>query len=73
MLIQFIEEKLLRRKRSSNVVETLLIDLSAVLVWRGTWGLMDEYLFPTHPNFSFLFSIFLGLGIVLFLRQSSKS
>lgn len=36
-----------------------------ILVWRGLWGLMDLYLFPGHPEFSYILSIALGFFILL--------
>lgn len=69
MIVKFIEDRLFKRKRSSTVIETLLIDLSAVFVWRGTWGLMDKYLFPNYPDFSFIFSIIVGATLILAIRQ----
>lgn len=73
MLIHFIETRFLRRKRKpSPVLETVLIDLSAVLLWRGTWGLMDTYLFPTQPVFSFYFSILLGALLIVTIRQITQ-
>ncbi len=73
MFIQYLEERILKRKKRSNIIETLLLDLSAVFVWRGTWGLMDKYLFPTHPDVSFIFSILLGVTLVLLIRQFSRT
>jgi hypothetical protein len=73
MLIQYIEERFLKKKRRSNILETLLLDLSAVFVWRGTWGLMDKYLFPTHPDISFIFSILLGIALVFIIRQYNRT
>ena len=73
MLIQYLEERFVKRKKRSPIVETLLLDLSAVFVWRGTWGLMDKYLFPTHPDLSFVFSILLGIALVITIRQLSRT
>ena len=72
MIIDFLEDRFFKRKKQNTVVETLLIDLSAVLVWRGTWGLMDKYLFPNHLDLSLIFSIVLGIALVFVLRYFNK-
>jgi hypothetical protein len=72
MIIDFLEDRFFKRKKQNTVVETLLIDLSAVLVWRGTWRLMDKYLFPNHLDLSLIFSIVLGIALVFVLRNFNK-
>jgi hypothetical protein len=72
MIIDYLENRFFKRKKQNTILETLLLDLSAVLVWRGTWGLMDKYLFPNHLDLSLLLSIALGIGLVLVLRYLNK-
>jgi len=72
MIINFLEERFFsNRRKKTNVIQTLLIDLSAVFVWRGTWGLMDKYLFPTHPDLSFIVSILVGIFLIITIRQAN--
>lgn len=46
----------------------MLIVVGVVAVWRGLWGLMDMYLFPSDPEVSFLVSLALGL-LLLWLND----
>ncbi len=52
-----------------------LLGLSAVVtVWRGLWGLMDEYLFPNNYKLSLWVSVFWGillLGAMDILQNES--
>ncbi|PIN81207.1 hypothetical protein COV13_02050 [Candidatus Woesearchaeota archaeon CG10_big_fil_rev_8_21_14_0_10_32_9] len=46
----------------------LLIGLSVVSFWRGAWGIMDTYLFPTNYELSSWVSIIIGL-IILYVTH----
>lgn len=45
---------------------TLVVILAIIMLWRGVWGLLDTYLFPGSPVFSYLVSIALG-ALILYL------
>lgn len=45
---------------------TLVVILAIIMLWRGVWGLLDTYLFPGSPMFSYLVSIALG-ALILYL------
>jgi|GEM_PF-2381747 hypothetical protein len=47
----------------------LLLGVSAILIWRGVWGLFDIYLFPDDPIVSFSISIIAGLLLVLIINN----
>lgn len=68
MLINFVEKFILRHKAKRPVSEALLIDLAAILLWRGVWGLLDLYLFPERPEMSFVFSILVAVVLMISLR-----
>jgi hypothetical protein len=55
--------KLFKSKRKLLLVFSGVFGV--ILVWRGIWGLMDLYLFPDHPEFSYLLSIIFGFFILL--------
>lgn len=57
---------LFTKKKSSpkHFVTILLTAFAVVLVWRGMWGIMDQYLFPDQPMLSYLISLLLGLFIL---------
>ena len=42
----------------------LLAVVAVVMMWRGIWGLLDEYLLPKNPKLSNLISFLIGLVIV---------
>lgn len=54
-----------RNKKDKLLVKALMIGLAVIAFWRGAWGLMDIFLFPQYPVFSYIFSIILGMGILL--------
>ena len=49
------------------LLSTVLISPLVVSYWRGTWGLMDLFVFPDRPDYSSYVSLFSGLvGILVF-------
>lgn len=48
----------------------IVIVLAIIMFWRGTWGLLDTYLFPGNPTLSYLVSIALG-ALILYLDNFS--
>jgi hypothetical protein len=56
-------EQLKSRYPTYNVI---VIILAIIMLWRGFWGLLDTYLFPGSPTFSYLVSIILG-AVILYL------
>lgn len=72
MLINFIERRLFRAKRERTFWQAIAIDVSAILLWRGLWGMMDLYIFPDHQEMSFIFSAAIGLVMLLVLRPYVK-
>ena len=48
----------------------LIIAIGIVLIWRGVWGLLDIFLFPSIPVLSF--SVSIALGVVLLLVHEPK-
>lgn len=72
MLIDFLEQRFFKRSRRRTVWQSLAIDMSAILLWRGLWGLMDLYIFPGHQELSFLFSALAGLAMLFWLRPYVK-
>ena len=48
---------------SANVI---VIIFAIIMLWRGVWGLLDTYLFPGSPTFSYLTCITIG-AVILYL------
>ncbi len=60
------------KKRKSKIMFAILIAFAVILFWRGSWGLMDEYLFPSNYRLSLWTSLFLGLIILILTRHAIK-
>lgn len=59
------------KKITKDVFYTILIAFAIISFWRGAWGLMDLYLFPSHKILSFLASILVGI-IILYSTENLK-
>ena len=59
-------KKFCRHISKNKLFLTILEAVAFVTIWRGTWGLLDKYLFPNSPQTSYLTSISIGL-ILLFI------
>ncbi len=57
-------------KKTHPNANAVIIVLGIIMLWRGVWGLLDEYLFPGNPTLSHLLSILLGV-LVLYLDDFS--
>ncbi|BAF69202.1 hypothetical protein [Nitratiruptor sp. SB155-2] len=52
----------------SRGIAALFAAFGAVAFWRGSWMLMDRYLFPNNDLLSAVVSIVGGIAIILFLN-----
>lgn len=52
-------------KPSIPLLEILMGSLLAVAFWRGSWWLLDSYLFPDNPMFSNLICLLAPIIIVI--------
>lgn len=52
-----------------TLLSTLVISPLVVSYWRGTWQLMDVYVYPHHPLYSAAVSLGIGLGGILVLTM----
>ena len=43
----------------------LALVVAVVMMWRGVWGLMDEYLFPQNRRLSYWTSFLVGIILVI--------
>ncbi len=53
-----------KKKIAREVFYTIIIAFAIISFWRGVWGLMDMYLFPSHEVLSFLISVVIGIAIL---------
>ncbi|MFH1832900.1 MAG: hypothetical protein ABH816_01895 [Candidatus Levyibacteriota bacterium] len=57
-----------KHKLHHKLLMAVGIGISVVSFWRGTWGLMDLYLFPNNPTLSFSASFVVGF-IILYITH----
>ena len=66
-IFDFIDGRDWRYKK--KIFEALFVAFAIVAIWRGTWGLMDLYLFPNYEIFSYILSIILGMVILYYTEN----
>ncbi|MCL5113915.1 MAG: hypothetical protein M1372_01970 [Patescibacteria group bacterium] len=57
-----------KQKLHHKLLMAMGIGVSVVSFWRGTWGLMDLYLFPNNLTISYLASLIVGV-IILYVTH----
>jgi len=50
----------------------ILIAFAVISFWRGIWGLLDEYLFPSSMELSLWISVLIGLVILIVTHYTTK-
>ncbi len=65
-------ERIIEKTTFKDAGIILISALAIISLWRGIWGLMDIYLFPTKKTISLIISILFGL-IILFLIAMHKN
>jgi hypothetical protein len=65
-------KKLGKMKTKHQVLFAVIIAFAVISFWRGIWGLMDIYLFPTNPVYRFWTLFFLGLVILVSTHYAAK-
>ena len=53
------------RKDNDSNLNTIVVCISFVMVWRWVWDLLDIYIFPNNPLISNLICIIVWLAILL--------
>jgi len=56
--------KITKMKLHHQTIFSLIIGTAVIAFWRGVWGLMDIYLFPSDLQISLWSSVIIGLGIL---------
>ena len=59
-------------KSEHNVFFVILIAFAVISFWRGVWGLMDEYLFPTNYQLSLWSSVIIAVVILYATKHLAK-
>ncbi len=55
----------MRRKKKFKFIRLLAIAVAVILFWKGTWGLVDLYLFPSNATLRYVSAITIGLLLLL--------
>jgi hypothetical protein len=58
-------KKIGKAKFQKKTINAILVATAVVLFWRGSWGLLDHYLFPRNPPLSYITSLILGIIILV--------
>jgi hypothetical protein len=56
-----------KTKRKPAPLSTILIAGAIIMFWRGVWGLLDVYLFPSNPTLSYSLSFLISLLLYIFV------
>lgn len=56
-------------KYTRSAITIIGVVFAIVLFWRGTWGLLDLYLFPDNMLLSYLISAAAGIIILYFSKK----
>jgi len=45
---------------------------AVVMMWRGLWGLLDEYVWPKNPKLSYWSTFIIGFVLIVSVSLSSS-
>ncbi len=62
-------KKICRHFSKNKLIYSLLEAFVFVTIWRGTWGLLDKYLFPSSPQISYITSIVIGITLLVLFKN----
>jgi len=61
-----------KHKKRNPFLYYLITGSAFIFFWRGIWGLLDIYLFPSYPILSYIVSAFIGITILYLNDYSLK-
>jgi hypothetical protein len=53
------------RKDNNSNLNTIVVCISVIMVWRWIWDLLDYYVFPNNPLLSDVLCIMLWIAVLL--------
>jgi hypothetical protein len=68
-------EELIKKANFKDALWVIIASFAIVNFWRGTWGILDTYLFPENYKTSLFASLIIGLSIlflIAFYRGDKK-
>jgi len=64
-----METKRLILSNLKKFFSLLIISFVIISFWRGIWGLMDEFLFPSDYKLSLFIPLFLSILVLIFFPK----
>lgn len=55
-------------EKKHQIIGAIVVGMAVVMFWRGMWGMLDLYLFPSNPLLSYSTSLIAGL-LILFVTH----
>jgi uncharacterized membrane protein len=52
-------------ERKHPLLNTFIVLIAVILMWRGIWGLLDYYVFPENPVLSYVIGAAIGFLILI--------
>jgi len=65
-------ERFKKLKSHHQLIWSLVIATALVSVWRGIWGLMDVFIFPSNKLISVTISLVIGIIIFIVIHYRLK-
>lgn len=63
-----------KNKKRPLPLSTIFLTGAVIMFWRGTWGLMDVYLFPNNLELSYAVSLLISIILIVFVvRHHGKN
>jgi len=62
-------EEILKKATLIDVLIIFIASIGIIAIWRGTWNLLDKYLFPEQFLLSQIVSILLGVLILVIISR----
>ncbi len=59
-------------EKKNKILFTIIISLAVISFWRGSWGLMDYVLFPNNEVLSYVFSLIIGVLLLVYTGYATK-
>ena len=66
----------MKQKKENSIIKTaiyaIIIGFAVIAFWRGVWGLLDIYVFPSNLELSLWTTTILGIIILAFTHHLIK-
>jgi len=62
----------MKMRRRHRILFAIVIGFAVIAFWRGVWGLLDLYLFPSNYELSLWVSVIVGILILAVTNYITK-